>query len=63
MDRIELVKILKELVDKSEIYAEDPFSVEGDPSDWHEKADKIILDYLNDNEISDLFNRIEKWYS
>lgn len=62
MERSDLIKILNELVAKSEIYAEDPYIVDGDPSDWHEQADKSILEYLSDKEISELFDKIEKWY-
>jgi len=63
MNRDELINILKDLVAKSNVYAEDPFKVDGDPMDWHETADKSILEYLNDKEISHLFDQIEKWYA
>jgi hypothetical protein len=63
MKRDQLIKILKELVAKSKIYEETPFKVDGDPSDWHELADKSILEYINDKEISELFYEIERWYA
>lgn len=63
MSRDELINILKDLVAKSKIYADEPFKVDGDPMDWHEIADTSILAYLNDKEISGLFDEIEKWYA
>lgn len=37
--------------------------MEGSPRDWHEEADKYILEYVDDKEISILFEQIERWYS
>lgn len=62
MDRTTLINKLNKLVKKSIIYGDKPFSVSGDPSNWHKEADELILQYLNDHEISDLFDKIEKWY-
>lgn len=63
MDRKELLGKLNALVAKSEIYAAEPFKIDGDPSDWHEEADKLLLEYINDSEITQLFEKIEKWYA
>lgn len=35
------------------------FVPEGD----HVEADKLLLEYINDPEVTRLFNEIEKWYA
>ena len=35
----------------------------GDPEGDHMNAENLLLDYINDEEVSILFNSIEKWYS
>lgn len=62
MKKEELLIKLKELIVKSEIYAFSPFKVDGDPSDWHQIADNLLLAYIDDQEIDDAFNKIERWY-
>ena len=62
MEKEELLKKLNELIDKSEIYACGQFETEGDPSDWHIEADMYLLEFINDTEITEAFNKIEKWY-
>lgn len=34
-----------------------------DPEDSHAAADKLLLDYINDEQIADAYNNIEKWYA
>jgi hypothetical protein len=62
MKRLKLIQNLKKLVDKSEIYASDPNKVDGDPSNWHREADMYLLEFINDTEITEEFNKITKWY-
>jgi hypothetical protein len=33
-----------------------------DPETVHGEADDLLLEYINDEEISQLFGQIEKWY-
>lgn len=63
MNRKELLEKLNELIDKSEIYASEPFKIDGDPDDWHREANDLLLKFINDKEISDLYFKIERWYS
>lgn len=63
MEREELLEKLNELIYKSEIYASEPFKIDGDPDDWHREADSLLLKYINDKEISEAFFNIERWYS
>ena len=35
----------------------------GAPDDWHIEADNILLDLIGDDEVRELFEKIEKWYS
>jgi hypothetical protein len=34
-----------------------------DPESSHIKADELLLEFINDEEISQTFHNIEKWYS
>ncbi|KKM97958.1 hypothetical protein LCGC14_1162880 [marine sediment metagenome] len=34
-----------------------------EPEINHFNADELLLEYINDQEIEDLFNSIQKWYS
>ena len=63
MNRDDLIKRLKELIDNCKIYDEKPFEIDGDPDDWHREADSLLLTYINDKEVSDLFYKIKRWYS
>ena len=47
----------KELLDKLEELRE------ADPEIGHVEADEALLDYINDKEVEDAFEKIEKWYS
>lgn len=29
----------------------------------HEKADELLLEFINDDEVTNIFNSIEKWYA
>ena len=31
--------------------------------DWHGEADELLLKYINDKDISEAYEEIEKWYS
>lgn len=33
------------------------------PEDWHIEADNILLEMIGDEEVRELFEKIEKWYS
>ena len=63
LNKQELLIKFNELIDKSEQYATQFRPAEGDPSDWHMQADALLLEYINDAEISKAFIDIEKWYS
>ena len=63
MDKPEIISRLKELKNKCEIYDKEPFSIDGDPDDWHREADSLLLKFINDEEISDFFFEITRWYS
>lgn len=63
MNKHDLLTKLNELIEKSEAYATQFRSGEGDPSDWHMEADALLLEYINDDDISKAFIDIEKWYS
>ncbi|KKN17516.1 hypothetical protein LCGC14_0965010 [marine sediment metagenome] len=34
-----------------------------DPEVAHDEADKLILKYVNDGEITEAFNLIKRWYT
>lgn len=34
-----------------------------DPESTHAVADKLLLDFINDAEIAEAYNKIEKWYA
>jgi len=35
----------------------------GDEERDHSKADRLLLDYINNQEVSDAFDAIDKWYA
>lgn len=35
----------------------------GDPEIAHAKADAALLDYINDPEVREAFEAVEKWYA
>jgi hypothetical protein len=49
----------EELIKKLNELAEDNRDIE----DNHIKADILLLDYINDKDISDAYNKIEMWYA
>jgi hypothetical protein len=63
LNKPELLGKLNELIQKCEQYATEFRPGEGDPSDWHEEADNLLLEYIDDQDITEAFNAIEKWYS
>lgn len=57
-DELELLKSkLRDIVRRQE--NEDPDS---DPEIDHATADELLLEYINDSEVSELFESIHKWY-
>ena len=38
-------------------------SKDGDPETAHVEADKLLLDYINDEEIREAFDSWNKWYA
>lgn len=36
---------------------------DGDYEFHHAKADELLLDYINNEKVTEAFNKIEKWYS
>lgn len=48
-----LIEQLKELVDRSE----------NDSETAHSEADDLLLEFINDEEISELYGRIKKYYA
>lgn len=64
MNKEELRERLKNIVDRQERMDNDPKSPFGADCDAdHLEADKLLLDYIDDEEAKDLFNSITKWYS
>lgn len=51
MDREEVIRVLKELAESC------------DPERAHGEADDLLLAYINDPEITELYDKIEKWYA
>lgn len=35
----------------------------GDPSYNHPEADKFLLEYINDPQVNEVWERIERWYA
>lgn len=38
-------------------------AVGGDPEICHGEADELLLNYINDDEVKQAFDAIEKWYA
>lgn len=53
MTKEELIEKLKTLNGRPE------YDIEQD----HKDADQLLLEYINDKEITEAFNSVEKWYS
>ena len=51
MTKEELIIALKEL------------QTYGDPESAHSQADRLLLAYINDTEVTEAFNGIDKWYA
>ncbi|MGH7783406.1 MAG: hypothetical protein ACREO5_06165 [Candidatus Binatia bacterium] len=52
MTKHELVERLKSIAETS-----------GDPEAEHSRADKALLEYIADKEVSAAFDAVEKWYA
>ena len=59
MSKEELLKELKEIVSDIEKAGEEYYDLEGS----HIRADNLLLDYINDEEVREAFNDIDKWYA
>lgn len=51
MNKEELIKKLKELQNS------------GDTEIAHVKADDLLIEYINDSDIADAYNALDKWYA
>lgn len=58
MEKKELIEALKKIK-----YMQETKSGGGDFEDHHLEADALLLQYINDKDISNAFFDIEKWYS
>lgn len=58
MDKEQLILELKEIPKK---YNSNKSSYDGETA--HIEADELLLRYINDKEITEAFNNIEKWYA
>lgn len=60
MTKKELINKLKDLMKKSEGW---PDSHVYSPDTAHIEADKLLLAYIGDEEVTKAFRAIEKWYA
>lgn len=58
MTKDELLKALKEINDRQ--YFDLGFT---DCDEDHQEADKLLLEFINDEEVTKIFLDIEKWYA
>lgn len=49
----------QELIEKLKLLSID----QEDPSEEHEKADELLLEYIGDKQVRDAFEAIERWYA
>lgn len=49
----------KDLIERLKLLAD----INGDVEQTHQAADKMLLDYINDPEVTETFNDINKWYA
>lgn len=60
MDKTELLEKLKLLKDRKFVYGNyETIDCESN----HIDADNLLLEYINDKDITDAFEQIKKWYS
>lgn len=52
MEKEELIKKLKMI-----------FDLNGDVESAHAKADEALLEFINDKEVTETYDMIEKWYA
>jgi len=57
--RDEIKKRFKELSEYSPSFQ----NPNGDPYEWHMEADKLLLELINDPEVTEYFNKIDKSYA
>ena len=53
MEKEELIEKLKTVEER----------IDGDQEDWHWEADNLLLQYINDERVTEAFREIDKWYS
>jgi hypothetical protein len=53
----------QELIEELEKASKITFRGHIDPEAAHIKADELLLEYINDPEITEAFNKIERWYA
>ena len=65
MTRDEFLKKLNAIVERDIAYKEHKASssYENSPSETHSEADMLLLEYINDLEITDAFLSLTRWYS
>ena len=51
------------LVSELNKIAERQESGDGDYESHHAKADELLLGYINDEKVTEAFNKIKKWYA
>lgn len=54
---------LSELICDLEQLADQSLQRGADTEDIHMLADNLLLEYINNNEVTTAFRRIEKWYA
>lgn len=59
MTREELVTRLKTIADSAKMSPDG----RGDPENDHETADVLLLQFINDPEVTGLYESIERWYA
>ena len=66
MSRDALLATLRDLFERQRRYNTDSrLEAERyeDPETWHERADQALLEYINDPEIKEAYEALERWYA
>lgn len=58
----ELIEKLKKIKERQDRHIEQG-GIYGDFDDDHIEADELLLEYIADTEVKEIFDSIEKWYS
>jgi hypothetical protein len=58
MNKEELIKKLKDIADRQDVDL-----LKGSFDDDHMQADCLLLEYIDDKEVTQTFENIEKWYA